>query len=237
MEDGPPVEYEIEDINSILSTDINRKNINYKPFNNTNVMEKINKIDNDFSIKFIKFKGDSYYNCNVELKGILKLCLLSEIASRIKEPEINNLFITKKIPEMIYYILKILKNCDIYVNEESETGKVIKKIIGSEKKCNILNFSSFVEEQVNQDYLKQLMNFLPKKELNEINEINFHLGKYYNYMYFFEKELKKSLRNSIFEFSPVSLIVLDREDFDNFKKGKTNCPNLCMKLLYILQIL
>ena len=232
MEDGPPVEYEIEDINSILSTDINRKNINYKPINNTNVMEKINKIDNDFSIKFIKFKGDSYYNCNVELKGILKLCLLSEIASRIKEPEINNLFITKKIPEMLYYILKILKNCDIYVNEESGTGKVIKKIIGSEKQCNIINFYNFVEEQVNQDYLKQLMNFLPQKELNEINEINFHLGKYYNYMCFFEKELTKSLRNSIFEFSPVSLIVLDREDFDNFQKGKANCPNLCMKLLY-----
>ena len=61
----------------------------------------------------------------------------------------------KKIPEMIYYILKILKNCDIYINEKSETGKVIKKIIESEKKCNIINFSNLVEEQIKQEYLKQ----------------------------------------------------------------------------------
>ena len=54
------------------------------------------------------------------------------------------------------------------------------------------------------------MYFLPQKEFNEINNINFHLGKYHKYMSFFEKELKKSLRNNIFEFSPVSLVVLDR---------------------------
>ncbi len=50
-------------------------------------------------------------------------------------------------------------------------------------------------------------------------------------MPFFEKALKESLKNSVFEFSPISLVVLDREDFDIFKQEKSKCPNLCEKIL------
>ena len=137
-----------------------------------------------------------------------------------------------KIPEIIYYILKILKNSYVVFNDRNEAGKVIKKVIGNEKGSNVINFSNFVEEQVNQGWLQQLINYVPQNCLSEINNIKLCLGKYESYMEFFEKELKKSLKKSIFEFSPVSLVVIDREDFDTFEREKAKCPNLCLQILY-----
>ena len=68
--------------------------------------------------------------------------------------------------------------------------------------------------------------------VREIQEIKLHLAKYENYMDFFEKQIRKSLKDSVFEFSPISLVVIDREDFDKFEQEKKKCPNLEMRLLY-----
>ena len=201
-----------------------------KSNNEYNIKNNLNPLNYSINIKFIQYSMNSVYNCNKELKGILKLCFLNEIASKINAQVLNNLFNMNKIPEIIYYILKILKNS--YVDFNDRAGKVIKKVIGNEKGSNVINFSNFVEEQVNQDWLQQLINYVPQNCLSEINNIKLCLGKYENYMEFFEKELKKSLKKSIFEFSPVSLVVIDREDFDTFEREKAKCPNLCLQILY-----
>ena len=206
-----------------------------KSNNEYNIKNNLNPLNYSINIKFIQYSMNSVYNvynCNKELKGILKLCFLNEIASKINDQVLNNLFNMNKIPEIIYYILKILKNSYVDFNDRNEAGKVIKKVIGNEKGSNVINFSNFVEEQVNQGWLQQLINYVPQNDLNEINNIKLCLGKYENYMEFFEKELKKSLKKSIFEFSPVSLVVIDREDFDTFEREKAKCPNLCLQILY-----
>ena len=59
-------------------------------------------------IKFIKFSTYSAYNGNKELKGILKLCLLNEIASKIELPNLT-MWKMRGLPEIAYFILKILK--------------------------------------------------------------------------------------------------------------------------------
>ena len=84
--------------------------------------------------------------------------------------------------------------------------------------CNIINFANFVEEQVDQNWLVKLINLVPQNYLNEIIDTRFRLGKYNKYMEIFETEFNKSLKQSIFEFSPVSLVILDRPDFDIFEK-------------------
>lgn len=39
-----------------------------------------------------------------------------------------------------------------------------------------MNFSNFVEEQIDQNWLQQIMNFIPKNCLNEINDTSFRLN-------------------------------------------------------------
>ena len=51
-------------------------------------------------------------------------------------------------------------------------------------------------------------------------------------MSFFENDIIRALKHSVFEFSIVSLVILDRENFDIFENEKANCPNRCDQLLY-----
>ena len=191
-----------------------------------------NSLNYEIYIKFIKFSDYSAFNCYKDLKGILKLCLLNEIASKIDDSYLNNLFEKKNIPENLFYIMKILKKSYVYVNQKNEVGNAIEKILRNNNGCNVLNFSNYVEEQINQEWIQKINNFVPPKDLNDINDTKFRLGKYVKYMAFFEKEIYNSLKLSIFEFSPISLVVLDREDFDRFEKEKEKCPNRCEEILY-----
>ena len=179
-----------------------------------------NPLNYEIYIKFIKFSDYSAFNCYKDLKGILKLCLLNEISSKIDDSYLNNLFEKKNIPENLFYIMKILKKSYVYVNQKNEVGNAIEKILRNNNGCNVLNFSNYVEEQINQEWIQKINNFVPPKDLNDINDTKFRLGKYVKYMAFFEKEIYNSLKLSIFEFSPISLVVLDREDFDRFEKEK-----------------
>ena len=136
-------------------------------------------------IKFIKFSQYSAFNRCKELKGILKLSLLNEIASKIDDSYLDQVHIMRYIPDNIYYILKILKNSDF--DESNKATEVIEKILAKENGCNIINFSNFVEEQIDQNWMQQLMNFVPKNYLNEINDTNFRLGKYQNFCHFLKQ--------------------------------------------------
>ena len=212
----------------------NNENKIIKNINNS-LISKPNPLNYEISIKFIRYSNNSIHNCDAELKGILKLCYLNEIASKIPDNTLNYLYTNRKIPEIIYFILEILrKNYVNFNNNINEAAKVIQKVIGKEKGCNILNFSNFVDEQVNQYILQQLRNNVNPIFFNEIDNIKLRLGKYqkYEYMSFFENELKKSLRDSVIEFLPVSLAIIDRHDFDKFNEEMAKCPNRQNKLLY-----
>ena len=180
-------------------------------------------------IKFIKFNNYSKFNCNVDLKGILKLCLLNEITSKWNDINLNEI---KKFSEIAYIIMKILKYSYIPSLYEKEASKNIKEVLEKVSGSNIISFSNFVEEEINSDCLNKIMNFLNKNDLTEINDIKFCLGKYNKYMTLFEKEFQNSLKQSIFEFSVISLVVLDREDFDTFETEREKCPNRVEQILY-----
>ena len=66
--------------------------------------------DYKINIKFIKSRNNSIFNCNKKLNGILKLCLLNEIALKIDDSILDKAYYSKNIPNKIYFILKILKN-------------------------------------------------------------------------------------------------------------------------------
>ena len=183
-------------------------------------------------IKFIKSNINSAYNCKKDLKGILKLCLLNEMASKIDATYLENIYNMKKIPLNVYYILKTLKKSLISLEENNEAGNTIKKILEKKGGCNIINFSNFVDKQINTGLVKYVMNLVPEKDLDDINNTIKCLGKYDIYMDYFEKEIIRALKDSVFEFSIVSLVVLDRQDYDNFESKRAICPNRTDKILY-----
>ena len=127
-------------------------------------------------IKFIKFSTYSSYNYNKELKGILKLCLLNEIASKIELPNLQ-IWKMSGYPEIAYFILKILKYSYDYQYGNDKPSENIVEVLKKEKGCNVINFSNFVDEEINTVLLQNIMNLLQKKDFADINDTKCRLGK------------------------------------------------------------
>ena len=51
-------------------------------------------------------------------------------------------------------------------------------------------------------------------------------------MSFFVKDFEERKKQSIFEFAIISLVVMEREDFEIFEKERKNCPNRIDRILY-----
>ena len=186
-------------------------------------------IDKNFKIfiKFIKSNTISRYRNNVELKGLLKLCLLNEISLKFNQYDLEKI---KYFSPEAYFILKILKqsnNTDLSLPNET-----IQKVLGEKLGSNILCFSNYVDEVIHSQILNQLMKYLNQNSLNEIYDIKLRLGKYNYFISRFETEFQNSLRGSVFEFSVVSLVIIERNDFDNFEKERNKCPYREDRILY-----
>ena len=184
-------------------------------------------LSNEINIKFIKLSNnDIYYNnYNQELNSILKLCLLKELSQKISLDKLSNL------PELIRVIIKLLKRgyiCDDPYNIKKNIREVFEKMKGG----NIINFANYINEIIDSNKLYILLNLLNKSDQKEIIDIKNRLSKYVNYVELFNKEFEKSKKESIFEFSVISLVVIEREDFETFEKERKKCPNRIDKILY-----
>ena len=208
-----------------LSSIVFESNVNYNEEN------KDKYFDFKIFIKFIKLNQNSAFNCNKDLRGILKLCLLNEVASKLDEQVLNNIKATPNM-DTIYYILKILNKSYQEINLSVQTKNNIIEVMKKENKRNILNFSNYVDSTINSEMLQWIINFLTGNKLQEINDIKLHLGKYDIYYSFFENQFNKALKNSFFEFSPVSFVVIERQDYDTFETERKKCPNRVDNILF-----
>ena len=169
---------------------------------------------------------------NGELKGLSKLCYLKEISSKLESDQLDQL------PEKINLILSLLKkrdinskfinNNDMNENKKKEITEILKKIDG----INIVNFSKFIDEEINESHIGQMKELLNPEDLNKINDTKNRIGQYVEYIKLFEEEYEKSKRESIFEFSINSLIIMEREDLEIFETERNKCPNRVDKILY-----
>jgi hypothetical protein len=187
--------------------------------------------NNAIYIKFIKLNNNQAYNSNKELKGILKLCILKEFADKINLPDIG-IWKLGGLPEIVYFILKILKYGYNYQYDYDNPSPNIKELLQKEKGCNIINFSNFVDEEFKISTLQNIMKTIYVNNINDMNDSYCRLGKYELYMSSFEKDIIRALKHSVFEFSIVSLVILDSENFDKFEEERAKCPNRCTQLLY-----
>ena len=113
-----------------------------------------------------------------------------------------------------------------------DTKKNIKEVLQKVRGSNIINFSNFVDEEINLTDIKTMVNLLDNNQKTEIKDINYRLSKYNKYITLFDKEFEKARKESIFEFSVVSLVIIEREDFEKFEKEREKCPNRVEKILY-----
>ena len=96
---------------------------------------------------------------------------------------------------------------------------------------NILNFAKYVDESINSNDIKMILKLLNDEDLKEINDIKNRLLNYNEYIKLFKKDFEERKRNSIFEFSIISVII-EREDFQTFEKERKKCPNRVDRILY-----
>jgi len=183
-------------------------------------------LEKEINIKFIeldKSKYENNYDFDFNLHGLLKLCLLKEISLKLDSNRIA------KLPLIISTIMEILKNGKI---ESTQNKECIKEVMNKIRGSNITNFSRYVDKIIGLNYLQEILRLLNENELYEINSIKNKLKKYNQYITFFEKEFEKSKKNSIFEFSIISLVIMERENLVKFEKERKKCPNRVDKILY-----
>ena len=61
------------------------------------------------------------------------------------------------------------------------------------------------------------------EDYKEIKDIKERLLNYNEYIKLFEKDFEERKRNSIFEFSIILMIIMEREDFQKFENERKNC--------------
>jgi hypothetical protein len=179
----------------------------------------------EINIKFIKIPNiiNIKKNSN-DLIGLLKLCLLKEISPKLNNSQIDSLSM------IISYIMRILKNG--YIEDDDDIKKNIKEVLNKIRGSNIINFSKYVDKIINSNELNKILNLLNKEELNEILDIKYRLSKYNDIIKVFDKEFEEAKKLSFFEFSVISLVVIEREDYETFEKERQKCPYRVDKILF-----
>ena len=160
-----------------------------------------------------------------ELVSLLKVCFLKEISTLLGEEKI------KLLPEKIRTILTILlegfkKEGNVIKNKKDEI--LLLKV----DLDNIINFSDYIDEIIDLNELNKIVELLDNYKISEMNKIRYKLSRYNNYMKLFLTEFDKAKKESIFEFSMVSCVIIEREDFEKFEKERDKCENLEEKILY-----
>ena len=122
-------------------------------------------------------------------EGLSKLCYLKEISSKLKSDQLD------KFPEKIKLITSILKNSqdinskfinnnDIDENIKNEIKEILNKING----INVVNFSKFLDDEINENHIEKMKELLNENDLYEINDIKNRIGQYVEYIKIFEEE-------------------------------------------------
>ena len=177
------------------------------------------------NIKFLMLPSkNTVPSPKIELTSLLKLCLLKEMSTKIG-PDL-----TPQLSDVVNLIFKILKNG--YREQTNDVKKDIGIILEKVKGSNIINFSRFVDNTIDSELLNTLIASLNNDQQKTILDIKNRLARYEKDIKVFDKEFPKAMKDSIIEFSVISLAIIEREDFETYEKGKKNCQNRVERLLF-----
>ena len=178
------------------------------------------------NIKFINLKTNILYPIK-NLSGLLNLCLIKYISNYFTKKEI-----TKILSSEQKRIIKKLQN-NIKLGEDNREN--IKMILNENKGNNILIYSQYINEIFNDvNEIKKLINLLEKKKKEEIDIYCGCLSNYNEYNIFFEKEFKNDLKKTIFDYSLISLAILEKKEKneEEYKSKRDASTNNSKRILY-----
>ena len=161
---------------------------------NKNESNKIKKREKEMEIdiKFFKINKNRFYeNETKKLFGLLKLCLLKEIAIT---DDYDNIL---DIPDKIANIMSILKIGKI---ESKKVKEGILELLKKEKGNNIIIFSKYVDGLISQVEINKLLILKLHYSRSDILYTYNCLGKYIEYIKIFEKEFDRAKRKTYLNF-------------------------------------
>ena len=184
-----------------------------------------------------------YVTCKIENTPII---LLENMEKEEIILELSNIFLIKEIADNngptqllqlsdeLKFIIETFKNkfnnyiCYIPEKYPDDKRNKIKDILVSSNGSNIINFSKYLKPK----HITHLKQLLEQSELIRFNDIKDKLTKYEKEIKLFEKDIILALKNSLFEFSVVSLVMIERDDYKKFIQEKNNCPNRIDRLFF-----
>jgi len=223
--------------NNNMNNNMNMNNMNNNMIkkNNNNVKcdniilnsDKDDEEIGDFLINIKYFNLKNNITSPIKnLCGLLNLCLIKYISNYFKNEKIKKV----SSPEIKKIILELKKN--IIFNEDNRDN--IKMILNENKRNNILIYSQYINEIFNDNNkIRSLINLLAEEERKIIDIFWGCLSNYNEYNIFFEKEFEKDLKKTKFDYSLISLAILEKEeDEKEYKLKRDDCPNIEKRILY-----
>ena len=183
---------------------------------------EISKNRSLINIQFFNKENQIQYPIE-ELSGLLNLCLLKYISEFFDNDIIKQLSI-----EIRQIILKLRNNINFTIDNKKNIQLLLKENSGN----NILIYSQYLNMIINQNKMNNLISLLNNPNKSKINIYWGSLSKYAEYNIFFEEEFTKDLKNTKFDYSLISLGILERNDEYQYKSKRDGCPNMKKRILY-----
>ena len=130
-------------------------------------------------------------------------------------------------PKIKSIIIKLRKN----ISFNGDNKRNIYNLLEEKKGNNIIIYSQYLDNILNSTKIKDLINFLDEEKKDKSYIYWGCLSNYVEYSSFFEQELIKDLKKTRFDYSLISLGILEKKD-ELYKTKKNICPNIQKRILY-----
>ena len=152
-----------------------------------------------------------------DLNGFLKLCLLKKISEYFESIDVNKDDLSKD-----EYILQKLKNNIHFIGDLNYIPET-----------NILTFFKFLNN-INLDPKNLIEKYFNKNQIIKDKIENYwkYLSKYEEYNNNFEDIFFRDLKNCAFDYSIISMNLLERDNPEEYEQKKRECKKMKKMILY-----
>ena len=136
----------------------------------------------------------------------------------------------KLSPEIKTILLKLRNSLEFTEDNQKNICNLLKEKKGN----NIIIYSQYISNIINTTKINEIINLLKDEPKMKIDNYWKCLSKYEEYSSFFEQELIKDLKNTKFDYSIISLGILEKKDEDEekYKFMRNKCFNMEKRILY-----
>ena len=158
------------------------------------------------------------------LSGILQLCLLKYIAKEMNVNDINKI----SSNEIRNIISDLKKEMDL----SDDPQKDIKANLSQKEGHNIITYINYIKKIVTTKDIKELIKLFNKNKEDEIMGYWSQLSKYEDFNQLFERDFRKAIENSYFDYSLIGVSLYQQENRKKFIQDLNECENHEVKYLF-----